>query len=513
MAAPIAPILNAPGNLTNYGLQLTMHVNHHKAKREVSKKMKPSIQNLGKRKWRGTWVSKSDVIEIIRCPFRVFIAHNQNIPMDQLKRTEVITALLEKGTRHEESIISKMPFQEAESLEDALYGEAILRAPVLIQNNDLGIRGIVDLINTENGKLYPIEIKNHRDLKDSDRLELAFYWRLLDPLRKGKPKPKGFVLLNTGETVEVTITREDFATLEYLIDEVRFIKEEGTDPAITKECKLCVLTEQCENAVISSGGLTLISGISSIRQSQLKSIGISDIAKLAECDTETLRHTWYTKYTNIPGTDQVRVMQTHAKAWITRTPIRFYDEPFPVGKRFAVLDLEYEPSIYVFLIGMIIVNGKSKEYHQFLAENPKEEKQIFKQFLQVLSDNPNITLVTWAGTTADMPQIREVWNVHGLSHEKLNSIEARHVDLAAYTKRNLRLPAKSFSLRDIERYFGYERSSDDVGGFQIPMLYNDYVKSRSPRKKAELRDILLTHNKEDIESTLHVLNELRTLLT
>lgn len=171
----------------------------------------------------------------------------------------------------------------------------ILRAPIVIKNNSCGLRGITDLINVEKGKLYPIETKSHRALKDSDRLELAFYWRLLEPMRKGRPKPKGYVLLNTGEGVEVRLTRADFEELDSLIEQIREVKEYGTEPMICKECKFCRLQDECQLFVVETGGLTLVHGIAGIRQMQLESIGVKDIASLAEYDTGKLHQTWCEK--------------------------------------------------------------------------------------------------------------------------------------------------------------------------------------------------------------------------
>lgn len=471
----------------------------------------PSIKNLGRTRWKGTWVSKSDVVEFLRCPYRIFIAHSQNIHMAQLKRPELIKSLLQKGSKFEESIINQMPFQEVENIESVLDEEVILSAPLLIQNNKRGIRGIVDLIDVERGRLYPIEIKNHRDLQDSDRLELAFYWRLLEPLRKGKPKPKGYVLLNTGEITEVLLTKGDFEELDSIVVKIRLVKEYGTVPAICGECKFCLLKDECEVLVIERGGLTLVSGIGHIRQRQLESLGVRDLSILAAYDTEALHLAWYQNCSYAPGLQQVRVMQIHAQSWVRRAPICFNDEPFPIGRGFAILDLEYETSQFIYLVGLIIVNGKDRKYHQFFAEHPKQEKQVLVELVQILNENPKLTLVTWFGTSADMPQLRQAWRRQKLSLHKLDNIGKGHVDLGTYLKRNFRLPTKSFQLDDIERYFGYSRQDRDINGLLALTLYNEHLTLKNKRMKQEIRTRLLNYNREDLEATRLILDQSRSL--
>jgi hypothetical protein len=62
----------------------------------------------------------------------------------------------------------------------------ILGTP-LFENKQLKLRGCPDGIDAASGALYPIEIKSHREPIHLDRLELAFYWLLLQPHRTSSP--------------------------------------------------------------------------------------------------------------------------------------------------------------------------------------------------------------------------------------------------------------------------------------------------------------------------------------
>ncbi len=217
--------------------------------------------DIGKNRWQGIWVSKSDLVEFLRCKYRVYLAYIRGIPIGELKDNEAVRAIIERGRQFESSVISQMPFEEVEEgerVESLLSEEIILRTPQLIRNHELGLQGIPDLISVAKGKLYPIEIKLHKEVRWSDELELAFYWELLEPLRKRKlkPKPKGYILLNTGEIAEVSLTNYHFQSLSALVEQVREVKTSGAEPAISSECKLCTLRDECHRLVFDRGGLS-----------------------------------------------------------------------------------------------------------------------------------------------------------------------------------------------------------------------------------------------------------------
>lgn len=476
--------------------------------------MKPPVYNLGTGKWIRTWVSKTDVVEFQRCPYRLSFAYREGIPIEDLKRPEIIRALIERGVKFEETTLKEVPHQETKSLERMVGEDVTISAPLLIQNNDRGIRGMPDLIYMGKGRVYPIEVKYHRSLADTDRLELAFYWRLLEPMRKSLGiTAKGFVLLNTGKTIEVTISEADLSRIDTLVDQARWCKDTEVAPSISPECKVCTLTVECERVVLRDGGLSLIHGVLQRRESDLFRLGISNIRDLAACDGTKLYNKWRKLRTPCPGVAQIRIMQLHAKAYASRSPIRFGAEPFPVGERFIVLDLEYNFDFNpIFLIGLAVVGvEKTATPHQYFAKTPDDEKKILAALNRVLEKNHRLPIVTWSGTTADIPALSSAWQRLGLKLSRLDDIEARHVDLAAYARDNFRFPTKSFGLGGLERYFGYKRDPNDAKSIEMPFLYEQFETSPSRKEKQELRGRILRHNEEDLSSTLFILTKLRVL--
>lgn len=474
-------------------------------------------RDKGKGTWKAapfkSWVSKSDIVEFLRCEYRVFMAYKLNKQPIEFVDSEFIKAIIERGSRFEESIISQMPFQEVGSIDNVIEEEVIFRSTNLIENHRLGIRGVVDLIDIDKGKLYPIEIKSHKNLEESDRLELTFYWQLLQPLRKGKPLPKGFILLNTGEIVEVVLNKEDFTKLDRLIAQVRIVKEIGCQPIICEECKKCILKDECLSEVYRRGGLSLIHGVASIRHQQLSDLGIKDIRALAEADFRSLSLEWKELSPWAPGISELNKMIIHAKSWLGLRPVYFGEYPLPVSDEVIILDLEYDPLSSIWLVGLLIINNKDTECHQFFAEDASMEKEILVNLIDLLGRYNNHQILTWYGMGADIPQLRTAWQKYKLPTNKLVDLTERHIDLYQLTLNSCRFPLKSFGLKEVGKHLGFVRKLDDIDGLVALSMYNQYlgIPKKNKEKRLSIKNDLLAYNREDLEATLFILNQLKSI--
>jgi len=473
-----------------------------------------AVRNVGEGSWVAspfkTWVSKTDITQFLRCKYRVFILHSRNLPLEEVRDTTLIAALLEKGRQFEGNVISQMPFEEAASIESVMDRELILRTLELIQNHELGIRGVVDLVEIEKGKLYPIEIKAHKRVTKADRLELAFYWRLLEPLRKGEPEPKGYILLNTGEAAEVLLTNRDLDELDSLISEIRYVREVGTEPVIRSECEVCGLHDECLPLLSRRGDLTLLHGISEVRKKELDSLEITSISALSGADAADLRQKWRELTPYAPGISEIERMQIHAKSWIERRPIYFGCSSFDLLDKVAILDLEYDS--FIWLVGFLVPDTEAPRCYQFFAEKRAQEKQILLRLVDLVEKYPTCQILTWDGIRADMPHLEAAWDRHELPGEKLQTLKRRHSDLYQLFLHSYRFPSKSFSLKTVEKHFGFRRKHKDMDGLLALALYNQYLDiPKSDEKRAKIKQKLLEYNRDDLEATLHVLSQLRLL--
>lgn len=214
------------------------------------------------------------MIECLRCLYKVYLHFHEGTPYDSFLTPSARKSLVRLGIDFEERIAPTIEIQGSVDIEREREADLLVRAAELMRSHDLWLQCRPDGIATEMGALVPIEIKYHRRVLRSDRLKLAFYWKLLEPLRVGYPDPKGYTVLTNGELVEVELKRRAFNKLDQYLVEVRRIREEECELAIVPECKSCVYGDQHAQMVRNDGDLSLVCDIGRPRCNWLLQLGI-----------------------------------------------------------------------------------------------------------------------------------------------------------------------------------------------------------------------------------------------
>ena len=482
---------------------------------------RPQVLDIGERQWAegpyNTWVSKSDVVQFQRCPYKVYLSHVNDLPYNSFLTPSILAALVRPGINFEDEIVESPPpgirFEEVQSMQEGLSQAGMIRSRQLVRNHELGFRGIADLVVANNGEFLPIEIKSHRRVLRSDRIELAFYWRLLEPLRVGKPDPRGYIVLSDGELVEVELRRRDFNKLDQSVAEVRRIREEGSALAIVPECKSCVYSDEHERMVREDGDLSLVRDIGRPRRDWLLRSGIANVGELADADIQQLWQDWSRADRNAPTQQLLTEIQTHARALVSGEVQFIGDGEFPFRDTGILLDLEYVSGRCVFVVGAAVFQPNEKPtIYQWFAEQISDEGQILESLCQILAEFPDHWIITWNGKSADFPQLRRGWVRNCLSEELLADFEQRHIDAYEVAYKNVRFPVSGFELSNISDYFGQRRKHRRLSGQDMPLLYVEYLRTHKASEKQSLRGKILSHNEDDLDGLLRVWRGLQEIV-
>ena len=474
--------------------------------------------DIGKRTWdidgNGPWVSKTDVTQYKRCPYRVSLNYQEGIPYGDFLKPEMRQFFFASGIEFEtevvEEAIEEKELRLATSIKDIPSQDGLVEVRSLIRNHELGIAGLLDLLIVENGRLMPVEIKNHSYVTRLDKIELAFYWRLLEPIQKGRRGRgrKGYVILNSGEWMEVLLNDNDVEELNQLISQVRRTKLEGTQPRLVQECNHCVFKDQHLPLIRKHGDVSLVWGVGWERRGHLEELGIKTVEQLAEADTDTLLNQWRRSGRRAPGSTELRNMQAHAKAILTQEPQVVGHNLVPELGKALILDLEYFTGSTIFVTGILVVeDGKEVAIHQEFADSLDDEKARLTSFADLLESFATYSIVTWHGLGADMPVLEKAWSRLRLSEEVLEDIELRHIDLYDIVKKNFRFPIESLGLKEVASYYGFERAHSEMDSSMVPIKYLDYLDTSEPTLKQEVLD----HNADDLRSLLLTWIRLRDL--
>lgn len=146
-------------------------------------------------------------------------------------------------------------------------------------------------------------------------------------------------------------------------------------------------------------------------------------------------------------------------------------------------------SACVYLIGCAYLTTNGWETRQFFAETPDDEADVLQQFFSFAASFP--VMVHFNGTTFDVPFLQTRAKKFGLSFVPASVQHDIYKKISPY-KNLLHLPG--CRQKQLEEFIDIHRE-DHFNGGELIELYHSYT--RQPTK--ELLDILLLHNREDLE--------------
>ena len=188
-----------------------------------------------------------------------------------------------------------------------------------------------------------------------------------------------------------------------------------------------------------------------------------------------------------------------------------FGPPPPVGDAFVALDLEYNPfDPHVWLTGLLIIDEDHREHVVLWADTPDEERHAVETAVAICAAHPHLPVLTWAGTSADLPKLRDAAHRHGLTRA-LEGIQTRHLDLYQHTQSSIRLPIPELALSAVAEYCAITHASPIANGFEAQMRYDEYRTSADPARRAVLRAELVAYNLDDLEALAGVLAALQAI--
>ncbi|HEY7933828.1 MAG TPA: ribonuclease H-like domain-containing protein [Solirubrobacteraceae bacterium] len=253
----------------------------------------------------------------------------------------------------------------------------------------------------------------------------------------------------------------------------------------------------------SPSKLTSIWGLGARNAAVLMSIGIPDCRALMDSDPEVVAASLRAESV-ATSVNQVRMWRSHAESYITKQPV-FFGDPPPVAENFIALDLEYNSfKPHIWLIGLLIVQGDVSQHIWLWADDPEQERANLHHLSSALCAYPQLPVLTWAGTSADIPQLESAAERHS-APGTLTALSHRHVDLFRHARNSVRLPVPELSLGPFANYLRIPKSSPIRNGMEAQMQYEIYLGLRDPARKSTRKAELIAYNYDDLTALAGVL--------
>jgi predicted RecB family nuclease len=461
------------------------------------------------------WVTKTDLARWYRCPYGFWLLDSGQITFAE-SVSEFTKSLITGGIEYQD-LVEREAIEivlSPQDLAQALQTELTILGTPLFQNKKARLRGAPDGIDAAHGAAYPVEIKSHRAVTPLDRLELAFYWLLLEPVRTRKVAPAGVLILRKDgrpERVWVDLTDVVLKEARRIIREIRDARKHGVRPRVCG-CHVCsrVRRDEVIASVTTSKDVTMIWGIGRVYARALEAAGYTTWDTLADCDPGEIAAILEEAGAKGCGVPKVASWQLHARALASGRPEFRPGARWPAAASYIALDLEYDVTPghdHIWLTGAAVVYPDGANYHSWWAATPEEERDALSGLAGLLAENPNLPVVTWAGNSADVPRLMSAADRHGLL-DLADAITDRHLDAFVWVQRNVRLPNVSLGLKDVSGYFGYHASTTITDGLEALMRYQSWLDSKSDQVKEEL----IGYNRDDVGALVHTAARLAELI-
>ncbi|HXF97944.1 MAG TPA: TM0106 family RecB-like putative nuclease [Gaiellaceae bacterium] len=374
-------------------------------------------------------------------------------------------------------------------------------------------RGFADFLERQpDGTYEPVDAKLARSAKPGHVLQLCVYAAALERIQ-GRLPERAHVELGTGE-------RQSFRTAdvaaffrrarERLLAALAAGADAGTYPWPCEHCPLCDFRRVCRARLEADDHPVLVAGLGRRHAERLLAAGVPTLTALGQrrdglevpgirAETlERLRH------------------QAELQLHLARTGERRVD-PLPVeeGKGFRILpapspgdvwlDLEghpfYEPARGLeYLFGWCYREDGELRYEAAWGADRAGERAAFERFVDWVEArrrrHPDLHVYHYAGY--EKAALRRLMGEHSTREAEIDDWLRRGllVDLYRVVRQALRASVESYSLKEVEKLYGFARTADVSGGDESAVLFERWLELG----EASLLERIRAYNEEDCRS-------------
>jgi predicted RecB family nuclease len=387
-------------------------------------------------------------------------------------------------------------------------------------------RGFADFLERlPDGTYEPVDTKLARSAKPLHLIQLCFYAEQLERIQGRLPE---HIHVELGSGVRETFRTNDFIAF-YRRSKERLLAAIGGDaslaptarPQIPPEtwpwpvyhCTICDFRHLCRDQRAAEDHPILVAGLGRLHAERLAAQGVTTLTALGE---------------TAPGTHIPRIRpetferirsQAALQLHLTRTGERLVELlPDEEDRGFRLLpqpspgdvwlDLEGHPFFesargLEYLFGWCYRDDAGElRYEVVWGLNREGEKAAFERFVDWLEERrrtyPDLHVYHYAAY--ERTALRRLMGEHSTREREIDDWLRQEllVDLYRVVKQALRAGVTSYSIKEIEKLYGFERTAPVAGGDESVVLFEQWLEAGED----ELLEGIRAYNEEDCRSTV-----------
>ena len=286
---------------------------------------------------------------------------------------------------------------------------------------------------------------------------------------------------------KVRLDAKLYRQAEQVLDEVKRLQAGGEPPRLTlnKHCQVCEFKQRCREQAEQADDISLLGGVGEKELRKLNRKGIFTLTQLS-CTFRPRKRgkrVKRTSYNHYPALQALAIREKKVHVYgtpdIPRKPVQVF------------FDAEgSEDGGFVYLLGVLVVEGDTQKMHSFWADGPDQEVQAFDSFLDLLDGREDFVLFHYGSYERKLlKRMRKVVKRKGL----VDRVLAKAVNVLSVIHASVYFPTYSNGLKEIGRYLGCTWTDENASGLQSLVWRARWEQSRDQCWK----DKLLTYNAED----------------
>ncbi|MYF11959.1 MAG: TM0106 family RecB-like putative nuclease [Gammaproteobacteria bacterium] len=374
------------------------------------------------------------------------------------------------------------------------------------------------------------DTKLARNTRASTVLQLCVYSHLLGKLQDRRPALMHVVMPGVGYKPE-TYRADDYSAYFRLLEQglEAFVQKPGeTYPDPVSHCDLCAWWSECESRRRADDHLGYVAGISGSQISALRLMGINRLATLAQLEEipdpphgsrEALERTRDQARVQSKGREQGIPYYELRQPFDTEHGLALLPEPTPDD---IFLDFEgnhfIEHGVQEYLTGYLSQEeGSADTYTALWARMMNDERQAFERFIDhataVRARNPGAHIYHFA--PYEPAALKRLMGRFATREVELDALlrGGAFVDLYTVVRRAMIAGVEHYSIKDLEPFFGYQRSQDLRDAAMSRRLVEHAIETETVNSAIQNHiRIVENYNREDCESAKRLrdwLEELR----
>ncbi|MCS4432861.1 TM0106 family RecB-like putative nuclease [Aquiflexum gelatinilyticum] len=369
-----------------------------------------------------------------------------------------------------------------------------------------------------------IDTKLATETKAATIIQISLYTEAVAEIQGKFPE---IMLVKTPEGV-ISYRTNDYMAYVRLVKK-RFLeavneKDPNTYPEPVAHCDICSWWEVCNKKRRDDDHLSFIAGMGNSQIKEVKIHGIETLENYAMTINPILfKPKKGAKQTYQNLRDQANIQwrsrnENHRPIYELldlEEHIGFYRLPKP-SEHDIYLDLEGDPLVdpggLEYLIGWFYQG----EYHALWAKDEIEEKQIFEQFMelamQIKYAHPEMHIYHYA--PYEVSAFKRLMGKYVSFENEMDQLlrSETFIDLYGVVRQGVRASVEKYSIKDLEKFYGYEREIDLRDVAKNKSMYEFLLEiNKTEEATTEMFAAIKLYNQDDCISTYRLHNWLEQL--